>query len=262
MAVYGFDAAWERERDRLRMAEAVFDPSTTHHLTSIGVGPGWRCLEVGAGAGSIAVWLAEAVAPTGRVLATDIDPRFLADLKEPGLEVLRHDITADQLPDEAFDLAHARLVLQHLRDRERAVERMVAAVAPGGWVLLEELDFVTSSASYPESGRDFERVERAVHRLLADTGFEPDFGRHLPALLQDAGLVDVENEGSLSVVAGGSPGALWQRMTFETLTPRLLERGLVSKRELKGAMVLLENPAFSLMMPVLMAARGRKPPSN
>jgi SAM-dependent methyltransferase len=262
MATYGFDAAWERERDRLRLAEAVFDPSTIQRLTAIGVGPGWRCLEVGAGAGSIAVWLARTVAPTGQVLATDIDTRFLEDVKEPGLEVLRHDITADELPAPDFDLAHARLVLQHLGQRRRAVERMVGAVVPGGWVLVEELDFVTSSASYPEGGRDFERVERAVHGLLAHTGFEPDLGRLLPTLLEDAGMVDVENEGSLSVVAGGSPGALWQRMTFEALGPRLIDAGLIGKRELKGAMALLEDPAFSLMMPVLMAARGRKPPSN
>jgi SAM-dependent methyltransferase len=199
------------------------------------------------------------VAPDGQVVATDIDTRFLEALKDPGIEVRRHDITTDELPAAAFDVAHARLVLQHLGERQGAVERMVGAVVPGGWVLVEELDFVTSSASYPEGGRDFERVERAVHSLLAPTGFEPDFGRRLPALLEEAGLADVENDGSLSVVAGGSPGALWQRMTFEALRPRLIEAGLVSKRELKGAMALLEDPAFSLIMPVLMAARGRKP---
>ena len=260
MAIYGFDAAWERERDRLRLAEAVFDPSTIQRLTSLGVSPGWRCLEVGAGAGSIANWLARTVGPSGHVVATDIEPRFLEGLKaEPGIEVRRHDITADELPASAFELAHSRLVLQHLGARKRAIETMVGAVVPGGWLVVEELDFVTSSASYPAGGRDFERVERAVHQLLAATGFEPDIGRRLPALLQDAGLMEVENDGSLSVVAGGSPGALWQRMTFEALGPRLIEAELVSKRELKGAMAALEDPAFSLMMPVLMGARGRRP---
>jgi SAM-dependent methyltransferase len=260
MAIYGFDAAWERERDRLRLAEAVFDPSTIHRLTSIGVSPGWRCLEVGAGVGSIATWLARMVAPSGHVVATDIDTRFLEDLRaEPGIEVRRHDITADDLPASAFDLAHARLVLQHLGERKRAIEKMADAIVPGGWLVVEELDFVTSSASYPEGGRDFERVERAVHQLLAATGFEPDFGRRLPAELREAGLVEVENDGSLSVVGGGSPGALWQRMTFEALGPRLIQAGLVGKREVKRAMALLEDPAFSLMMPVLMCARGRRP---
>src|SRR5437899_2000281 len=119
MATYGFDAAWEHEGDRLRLAEAVFDPVTTSRLTFLGVGPGWRCLEVGAGAGSIAVWLARRVAPSGQVTASDIDTRFLDRLEpQPGLEVLRHDITGVGLPPATFDLVHARLVLQHLRKRE------------------------------------------------------------------------------------------------------------------------------------------------
>jgi SAM-dependent methyltransferase len=259
MATYGFDAAWERERDRLRMAEALFDPSTIRRLEAIGVGPGWRCVEVGAGAGSIAAWLAERVAPDGHVLATDIDIRFVEGLAGPVHHVRRHDITVDELPVAAFELAHARLVLQHLRERERAVKAMAASLVPGGWLLVEELDFVTSQASYPEGGEDFERVERAVHHLLTATGFQADCGRRLPAMLRAAGLEEVENEGSLAVVEGGSPGALWQRMSFEALTPRLVEARLVTRREVKRAMALLEDPDFSLMMPVLVGCRGRRP---
>lgn len=57
--------------------EATFDPSTIGYLTGVGVTAGWACWEIGAGGGSIARWLAERVGPTGSVLATDIDPRFI-----------------------------------------------------------------------------------------------------------------------------------------------------------------------------------------
>jgi hypothetical protein len=45
----------EMELNRLRLLERIFDPSTTRHLEIIGVADGWRCLEVGAGAGSMAL---------------------------------------------------------------------------------------------------------------------------------------------------------------------------------------------------------------
>ena len=58
---------------RFDALEETFDELTTRHLGRIGVEPGWRCLELGAGGGSIAVWLATQVGPAGRVVATDID---------------------------------------------------------------------------------------------------------------------------------------------------------------------------------------------
>jgi len=63
------------------------------------VGPGWHCLEVGGGGGSIASWLANRVLPDGRAVATDLDTRFLETLSIPNLEVRRHDIVTDPLPE-------------------------------------------------------------------------------------------------------------------------------------------------------------------
>src|SRR5215469_1648889 len=113
----------------------LFDSVTIHHLQKCGVKCGWHCLEVGAGGGSIARWLADRVGRTGRVLATDIDIRFLEPLKSPNLEVLRHNIALDSLPQGVFDLVHARLVLLHLPQRENALEHMISGLKPGGWIV-------------------------------------------------------------------------------------------------------------------------------
>src|SRR5438045_4173301 len=90
---YIYSQQWEQERARLAGLSAQFDTTTIRHLAATGVTDGWRCLEVGAGAGSVARWLAAAVGPTGRVLATDLDIRFLGDLGPP-IEVVRHDVTS------------------------------------------------------------------------------------------------------------------------------------------------------------------------
>jgi hypothetical protein len=95
MARYGFE---EEKPERLAGIEATWDPGTWALLESIGVGPGWRCLEAGAGGGSIAAWMAERVGPDGSVLATDIDTTHLEPLGGGVLEVRRHTCDATICP--------------------------------------------------------------------------------------------------------------------------------------------------------------------
>ena len=109
LAARGREAA---EDERLDLLEQIFDPGS-RRLRAI-VEPGWRCLEVGAGRGSMAVWMAEQVGPGGQVVATDIDVTYLARLQVPNLEVRRHDILDDPLDalgPGSFDLVCSRLTL-------------------------------------------------------------------------------------------------------------------------------------------------------
>ena len=257
MARYGFDAAWTGERDRMALAESLLDPTTIRQLESIGARPGLRYLEVGAGAGSMARWMTARAGPGGRVVATDIDTRFLDEAA--GYEVRHHDIVAGPPLPAEFDLVHARLVLQHVPDKDRALANLAGALRPGGWLLVEELDFTTSGAAGPLGARGFARVERAMHRFLADTGFDPAFGRRLPGRFRAAGLVEVEGRGGLSVVQGGSPYARWYGQSIEALRPRLVAAGLVTEADLARACRLLADPDFELMTPVLISTRGRRP---
>jgi ubiquinone/menaquinone biosynthesis C-methylase UbiE len=77
MSSYVFDQAWKKERQRLQAIEYLYDGSTIRRLTELGVSEGWRCLEVGCGAGGVTLWMADQVASTGQVVATDLDTRFL-----------------------------------------------------------------------------------------------------------------------------------------------------------------------------------------
>ncbi|MBV9281043.1 MAG: class I SAM-dependent methyltransferase [Chloroflexi bacterium] len=114
VAQYAFDQPWEEERQRLVLLEEAHDPVTIRQLEAVEVGKGWRCAEVGAGAGSIARWLAERVGATGRVIALDLDTRFLDAASYTNLEVRRQDIVHDPLEEGAYDLIHARYLLMHL----------------------------------------------------------------------------------------------------------------------------------------------------
>ncbi len=159
MSTYLFDNAGQQAGQRFSSLETLYDPWTTRHLEATGIGAGWQCWEVGAGGGSIAAWLAERSGPSGHVLVTDLDPRFLlesAELAHPQIAVQHHDIGSDPLPVQRFDLIHARLVLIHVPARELALERMITALKPGGWLVVEDFDptFIDSSNPTADSLRE------------------------------------------------------------------------------------------------------------
>ncbi|MGH9383806.1 MAG: class I SAM-dependent methyltransferase [Vicinamibacterales bacterium] len=137
---FGAHADHEAEGARLRLFEQLLDPLTLRRLERLGVAPGWRCLLVAAGRGSIARRLIELVGPTGHIVATDRDVRFLREAKLPAVEIREHDILRDPLETGQFDLVHCRCLLMHVSEPNRVLERMTAALKPGGWLFAEEPD--------------------------------------------------------------------------------------------------------------------------
>jgi SAM-dependent methyltransferase len=258
-AEYLLDNATREAPIRFAALSAMFDPGTIRHLQECGVGRGWHCLEVGGGGGSIASWLADCVGPTGRVLATDIDPRFLEPLRFPNLEVQRHDIATDPLPEAAFDLVHARLVLMHLPERERALAGMISALKPGGWLIDEEYD---SSTLLPNPvispGEVLLQTQIAVNRLLDDGGVDRLFGRRLTARLRAHGLVGVTAEARAFIWQRGSPGAALVRATYELLRGALIDGDYITAQQFEEDVARLDDPDFFMPSALLWSACGRR----
>src|SRR5262249_15810675 len=157
--------------------------------------------------GSIANWLAMQVGATGRVVATDIDSRFLQALNHSSLEVWQHNLVLDPLPEAAFDLVHARLVLIHVRQRDQALRKMIAALKNGGLLLVEDFD---ATSLLPDdsfdSGETALVTQKAVHRLMEGHGFELRCGRLLLHRLREKGLADAGAEGRIFMWQAGTWG--------------------------------------------------------
>ena len=170
-------------------------------MEALGIQPGWRCWEVGAGGPSIARWLAERAAPgrVGQVVATDIDVSWIGDGLGPAVEVRQHDVAADDPPGGGFDLVHARLVLVHTPAREQALRRMVSALRPGGWLLLEDFDVAWQPLGFLDPYQPEHELANKVRRgfctLLGQRGVDLEYGRKLPRLLAAQGLEDVAADG-------------------------------------------------------------------
>jgi SAM-dependent methyltransferase len=211
---YGFDPSWSDERRRLALIERCYDPITTSRLTELGVAAGWRCLDVGAGGGSIARWLRDRVGPDGSVVAIDLDTRFFEN--EPGIEARQADILADDIEQDAFDLVHCRLLLHHLRGRQlEAVRRMASALRPGGLLFVSECYLGAMLAS---PTRAFAEMWRGFYAAMPNADY--DWAVAVPATVQAAGLVAVDARGDVDLMRGGTPLAELLRLTVEAVRAR------------------------------------------
>lgn len=251
---YGWSNGWDRAARRLELLEHFADPKTIRHLEELGVDRGWSCLEVAGGGGSIARWMCQRVGPTGRVVATDLDTRFLDALRFEQLEVRRHDIRKEPLPT-GFDLVHTRALLMHLPEREQVLDALIGAVAPGGWLFVEDPDLHPMMSfgrpAYAATWRHFGSETSSV------TGLVTDWGRRLPEILAGRGLVEVGAIAETRFFNGGSPFAEWVALTWQQareqweLTPAQAAEVALAERE-------LADPSLWFTLPSIVGAWGRK----
>jgi SAM-dependent methyltransferase len=168
-------SAPDLERYRLGLLQEFHDPLSVRQLEAIGVGEGWRCLDAGAGGGSLTRILAERVGATGSVLAIDLDTTLLEALASERVEVRRLDLLAEELPAASFDIVSARLLLMHLPSRLEALSRLIAAARPGGWVTAIDPDFTT--VELIGANPTWERSWSVFLDALVAGGWDPGYGR-------------------------------------------------------------------------------------
>ncbi|MGH3874645.1 MAG: class I SAM-dependent methyltransferase [Pseudonocardiaceae bacterium] len=256
---YVFDNDGVHSRDQHRCLAEMLDPMTIARLAQTGVADGWHCLEVGAGGGSVATWLAQRVAPSGRVLATDIKPSHIP--ARAGLAVIQHDIVRDPLPEAAFDLICARMILRNLPQRRAVLDRLVHALRPSGWLQLDEFDISYGPALLmpdPRARQLFETFLAAKVRLFDTAGADGAWGQHAAQAMHDAGLVDIDPVPHLQLWRAGSAGArLLIHHTFH-LRDRLLAEGMTDQ-QLAEVRTLLTDPRFRASSCAIYSVQARHP---
>jgi 2-polyprenyl-3-methyl-5-hydroxy-6-metoxy-1,4-benzoquinol methylase len=244
---------------RFQALSQMFDAATKRYLRGCGLRRGWHCLEVGAGGGSVSAWLSKYVGSAGRVIATDIDTRFLQEEKAPNLEVWRHDITCDPLPKHAFDLIHTRMMLIHLPERDEVLRRLAAALKPGGWLLAEEFDGLSLLADPTISpGEVVSKTHHAMQRLNKDRGVDGRYGRLLVGRFRTLGLAEIAAEGHIFMVQKGSAAARLLRASYELRRAAMLQAGYLTQEEFDRDMESMEDSRFLTPSPILWTAWGRR----
>ena len=256
MTEYVLTKDFAGEHERLQLLEAQADPLSIQAIEAAGIGPRSRCLEIGAGAGSIARWLAGQVGDPSLVCATDLDTRYLAPLADEGISVLEHDLLADDFPSGSFDVIHARAVLEHIPQREAMLDRIAHWLTPDGALVLVDC------ASYPiESSRNgvYRVALQAWVDVIARTGTDYAWTRTFPDPLQQHGYRDVGLAARQLAVQGGTATAKFWSLTLETLRTRIVDAQLLTGAELDDAQRLLADKTFWDLGPAWVAAWGKRP---
>jgi SAM-dependent methyltransferase len=262
MSGYALANAADAAADRFGILQACYDPVSRAGIVRTGVAQGKHCLEVGAGGGSMAAWLAGLVGPTGRVVATDLDMRRI----DPGLSglanvrTIEHDIVRDPLPGNGFDLIHARLVLLHLPERREVLARLADALAPGGRLVIEDFDCGWTpvlAERRPGQAALFTEVHRAFLALLAGAGADVAWGRRLYQAVLELGLEDVTGTVAAHAWRGSGTGIGLHRANTTQLSEELIASGL-TRRQMEEFWELLEDPGFAVQSYPLVTVSGRR----
>jgi SAM-dependent methyltransferase len=254
---YVYDQGWAEERARLAGIESLWDEGTRELLARHGAQAGAAVLEVGAGGGSIVEWLAGRVGSSGRVLATDLDTRFVEPLRSQTVEVRRADVVTDELPEGEFDLVHTRLLLEHLPGRDAALDRLVRALRPGGWLVVEDYDW--TGFGFDPADELQTRAAEAILTFMANAGFDQTYGRRVTSALAARGLTEVRGAGRSLVVDADDPGYAFFALSYEQLAPGVVQAGLLSEPDAAAMHAKMASGRQRVITPTLMAALGRKP---
>lgn len=242
------------ERARLTLMAELLDPFHREQLRALGLSPGWRCLELGCGVGSIARWLAEQVGSSGHVVASDIDLSYVGPSDSPNLEVRRIDVLHDSIEPGSYDLITARALLHHLANPRSAIERMLSGLKPSGHILLIEPDMLPATVAEPDAVSGF---WGGWLRWSAAQGIDYAIGRKLPSLLAGFGSTDITGQGRTEFYSGGSPWAQYWLATVKELSSRLLGSGDIDEAELSAWQAAYADPGYWTAAITFVATAGR-----
>jgi SAM-dependent methyltransferase len=220
------------ELRRLESQASVIDPVTRRFMVEAGVSAGMRVLDVGSGAGDVAMLVAELVGPEGSVVGFD--------RSAPAMELARDRAAARSLSnvrflvggvdeldvDGSFDAVVGRYVLQFQPDPAAMLAALAARVRTGGLVVFHELDWVGVSSDPPVP--TYDRLREWLQAAVERSGASVHMGLALPNVFVRAGLDAPELRLEQRLGAGASAGEVLERMAqlAETLSPRLEEMGI------------------------------------
>ncbi|MFH0521339.1 class I SAM-dependent methyltransferase [Streptomyces sp. M41] len=244
------------EAERIDFGALTYDDITMARLHALGAGPGWHCLDVGAGTGTVSRKLLEQ-AGAESVLAVDRDVRFLRERATSGLTVLQADITDPHFTTGQFQLVHARFVLMHLPEPERLIAALAEHLAPGGVLVLSDAVDLTSDSA---PGTPYTTVMTAMWQGLRNTiGTDVSWVPSYPHLLRAAGLTRVAAEIHVPPLLPGSPISRFWADTWQRSRAAMLATGLVDDTAVDGAVAYLDSEECAALSAGMLTVWGSKP---
>ncbi len=260
MSQYIFDNKSEaREFRRLQLVEAANDPATIALLEETGIQPGWQCLELGAGAGSMLRWLGQRVGPSGLAVGVDKNTTYLHDFVSTPFQIYKGTFLEVEL-SHSFDLIHGRYVLIHNQTDMDILHKIFSLLKTGGWAVFEEPDF--TSATLPDHGGNSPqaRVNQAICQMFVNVGLDPAYALGLPRKLEQAGFHIERAQSIMHLCPGNSPMANVMGESALVLEQEYCHTGLCTPHDIQHYVRLSQDSTHWAVYHSTTSVIVRKPP--
>ena len=261
----------ENETRRLILQHQIFGPLTRRFFEAAGIGVGMKVLDLGSGAGDVALLAADLVGPTGRVVGVDMNPSILETARARAASAGWTNVTflagdARELPlDADFDAVVGRWILMHITNPVETLRHVVTRLKVGGIVAFHENDFTYPPTVFPPTELS-KQIQSWAIPPHGTPGRETRMGTQLLKAYLAAGLP----EPRLIVEAAAGGGAGWPGYeylveTFRSLLPNLRQINDVDPAEvdIDTLAARLRDDVVSrqgiLMLPIMFGAWTRKP---
>jgi len=217
----------EAETRRLIEQHQIYAPISRRFLREAGIGSGMKVLDVGSGAGDLALLLADLVGPRGQVVGVETNADIVRIARARVAAAGWNNVTfligdvRDAALDSDFDAVVGRWVLMYLRDPAVVLQKLAASVRAGGIVAFQENDFSYPPTVFPPSPLS-EQVQRWAVPPAGTPGPEIQMGTKLLKAYVDAGLPPPHLLAEAPVGGGADwPGYDYLAATLRSLLPAL-----------------------------------------
>jgi SAM-dependent methyltransferase len=218
----------------------------------LGLQPGMRCLEVGAGTGWMVRWLVEQGAT---VTALDLSDKYFAAYAAPQVVQQIGDVRTVDLGG-GYDFVLAQLLLHHLPERRDVISRLASSLLPGGWLVVNEPDYRFMWTHTGPTGPV--TWFQAMMQNLSELGTDYACGMELPAMLRDALLQNVDGGLWTPLIASDSDGLRHYLSALDILRPVVLERGWGTEADIERIATELKDPSLTASNTPMLLCWGQR----
>lgn len=229
----------QAEEQRLQRQARLHDPMTRRLFEAAGIGLGMKVLDLGSGAGDVAMLVAEMVGPTGSVVGVDMNPVILETARQRVRAAGHANVTfiagnIEDIPlDDDFDAIVGRFILMYLRDPAAVLRQILPHLRSTGVAAFKEVDFTLDLVAYPPTPI-VQQMARWFTQAFALAGVETAMGMKFHQVFLNAGFEAPQMQ--VDALTGGSPAFIeeitaYGADTIRSILPLLIKSGLATAEQ-------------------------------